>query len=205
MELPAAPSPSAWCVTEVFPYFAPLSLIQAFLSVLVAVDPQHKDEWAIVLTADASPEEFASQHDLVHLGSIPGAGADLFRLRTDHHSKGPWKTQRQIAFTDLLVREAHKSSSELPQAHHKRSLEDSNGSKIVWFQQQQLYRRDKRAAGPELPMPVDPLFPRQWHLQPTNNEHVSIDVFGAWNLGYHGEGSPMLLIFQSPSLCFDFF
>jgi hypothetical protein len=151
-----------------------------------------KDEWAIILSADTTAVDFAALHHLDHLGSIPGTGADLFRLKTDQSINGNSKSKRQVSFQAFLQSQQNKATENLPDLSSlrlKRSADQTDNSQIVWFQQQELRRRVKRSVGPVLPLPSDPLFPSQWHLQPTTAEHVSIDVFGAWSKGYHGEGS----------------
>lgn len=147
-----------------------------------------------MLGADTTPEEFAAKHDLDHVGSIEAIGVDLFRLKTDHYSKGPWKTQRQAAFETLLESCKHKCTDSVPhlsQRTQKRNTESDDEASIVWYQRQELHRRDKRSVSAEaaLALPTDPLFAQQWHLQPPTSEHVSIDVFGAWEMGFHGEGT----------------
>nr|XP_060641719.1 proprotein convertase subtilisin/kexin type 4-like [Anolis sagrei ordinatus] len=64
--------------------------------------------------------------------------------------------------------------------HRGWNLRLEKDPKILWFEQQTLKRRVRRA------VPSDPWFPKQWYM---NHElHPDLEVLSAWRQGYTGSG-----------------
>jgi subtilisin-like proprotein convertase family protein len=177
--------------------------------------PDENTQWAVMLNPEVDPSGFAEQFNVALVGSIPALNVHIFiHQPSDKRSLAAEGDSFTSLVDSIMAIQPNDVEAALAQMSQRSTASSSSSSSsssppsrlkkmkkrqivshddVLWVQRQTPLKREKRgyldATAWELGQIRDPLFPAQWHLQQSSsNDHVSIDVIGAWESGATGSG-----------------